>query len=87
MPTSAPFNYSCALSSTEQRHPNQKLHFSPSDAFAPSMSSPVALKTDLCWKRRQYKPSALANSLRDGASKPDVSGIETVIAKHRSQKF
>jgi hypothetical protein len=51
------------------------------------MSSPVVPKTVLCWKRRQHKPSALVNSLRDGASKPDVSGIETAIAKRRSQKF
>jgi hypothetical protein len=51
------------------------------------MSSPVAPKTDLCWKRRQHKLSALADSLRNSASKPDVSGIETAIAKRRSQKF
>jgi hypothetical protein len=48
------------------------------------MSSPVAPKTDLCWKKRQHKPFALADSLRDGVSKPDISGIETAIAKHRS---
>jgi hypothetical protein len=59
----------------------------PLITLAQSMSSPVAPKTDLCWKRRQHKPSALADSLRDGSSKPDVSGIETAIAKRRSQKF
>jgi hypothetical protein len=71
----------------QQRHPNQKPQFSPRTPFAPSMNSAVDLKTVLCWKRRQHKLCALADSLRDGASKPDVSGIKTAIAKHRSQKF
>jgi hypothetical protein len=59
----------------------------PFVTFAQSMSSSVTPKIDLCWKRRQHKPSALADSLRNSASKPDVSGIETAIAKRRSQKF
>jgi hypothetical protein len=29
----------------------------------------------------------LANSLRDGGSRPDVSGIETAIPKRHSQQF
>jgi hypothetical protein len=49
------------------------------------MKCVVAPKVGLRWKRRQQKPSALRDSLCDGTSKPDVSGIETAVAKRRSQ--
>jgi hypothetical protein len=55
--------------------------------FAPSTNCPVAPEADLSWKRTQHKPSALADSLHDGTSKLDVSGIETAVTKHRSQKW
>jgi hypothetical protein len=61
--------------------------FSTPYKHRPAMSSLVAPKTNLCWKRRQHQLSALEDSCRNGASKPDVSSIKTVIAKRRSQKF
>jgi hypothetical protein len=56
----------------------------PGFITAPSMNCVVALKADLRWNRRQHRPSALRDSLCDGTSKPDVSGIETAVAKSRS---
>jgi hypothetical protein len=94
------FNYFCALSSTDHRHRNQKLQFPPLrhrlphqvpsplhlTTFAPSMNCPVVPKADLCWKRRQHRLSAMAVSSCDRTSKPDVSNIETAIAKCCSDK-
>jgi hypothetical protein len=52
----------------------------------PLINCVVAPKAGLRWKRRRRRPSASADSLCDGTSKPDVSGIETAVTKRRSLK-
>jgi hypothetical protein len=71
MPTNGPFNYSGTLSSTEQRHPNQKLHFSSSDAFFRPLQHSL----------RPLLEEKAVQTLYVGGflSQPDVSGIETAI--------
>jgi hypothetical protein len=81
-----------ALSSTDQRHHNEKLQISlrTLSSTTRSITTPRHNRRSVDhlthWKRKQQNLSTLQNSLRDGASKPDGSHIESAIAKLRSPK-